>query len=489
MAIRMRFIGTTVLVLVLVVSGSWWVLAQSAPGQPVPPAKPTPPQAKPLQPAPSKDPSQDPPKSPLLKALYDAIDGIDGIEDSTNKELGGRDDIRNQLRDADGTLDRIRRENMRALSNASRQTPLPTQPNIVLIVLDNLPWEHLGCYGQQVIQTPVIDRLAARGTKFTHFRLGAGNPSPRWLLLTDRSIKVGDPIALRPGEKTVAQALWRAAYTTAWIGDYYLSAGNAAINPAELGFDYWYGSPDPTSPYYPERLIHRGQEVDVPENIEGKHHLYINDAYSQHASAWIHQHRLGQAHRPFFLMVSYRVPAKDWQAPENDAYDQENWSPTTKAWASMVTGVDRGIGNLVTALAEARQLRNTVIVVTAVQRRATVDGDQVFTNEQSSTEDADEAQQGIRLPLVVFGYGRVAAGLVADEPVTMVDLPPTLAELAKFSKGSTGFPGKSLGDTLRSMPAATVVTPKATETPPEPAAPAAPVKPARKLPQIIRGRP
>lgn len=491
MAKNMRQASKAGVVMLLVLAGAWFTLARPSAGQPAP-GNGASGGGAPGQPPVNAD---GPPKSPLLKALYDALDKAE----EWDKELGDRDELKKNLRAADGTLDRIRRENQRALSAANRQTPLAQQPNIVVIVVDDLPWEHLGCYGQKAILTPNIDRLAAGGARFNHFRAAPGVNAGRWSLLTGHSLAAGAPLAIRPGNLTVAQMMWRAGYTTAWIGDCSWEGANAVVNPADLGFDYWYGSQDPATSFFPERLMRGGQAVEVAQNSAGKRGMHINDVYSQHASQWVRQIGTGRAIRPFFLMLSYRLPAKDWQGPESDAYAQQTWSPSAKSWASLVTGVDRGVGELLAALRDVRQLNNTVVVITADQRRTAVAGDEVFAVEGGTAEDAAVADAGMRVPLIIYGRGRFAASSLADAPATMNDLAPTLAALANFSRGKANFEGKSLRD------APQPITPKVTDAPektapakPEGAKPegtdpnapaAAPVKPARRLPQIIRGRP
>lgn len=489
MAIGLRLVWAGCLGVSLVVVGAWALQGSLAWGQPAPePSAPPNPAAENPPPPTAAQPAEDPPRSPLLRSLFDALDKIG----DSDHEFGDRETLRKDLRKADGTLDRIRRENSRALAAANRQTAVPSQPNIVLIVVDDLPFEHLGCYGQRAIKTPNIDRLAASGAKFTQFRTGGGHPDARWSLLTGRSVAAGEPFALRPGEMTMAQAMWRAGYATAWIGDCTLGDANAVVHPGDLGFDYWYGAHDPAVSYYPEKLQSRGKAVEVAENSAGKRGMFINDAYTQHASQWIKQFGVGRAQdRRFFLMVSYRLPAQNWQAPEEETYAKESWSPSAKSWASMVSGVDRGVGSILAALRDSQQLNDTIILVTADQRRAAADGDQAFAVEDATADDPEAARAGTRVPLIIYGRGRVARTLNGEQPATLADLAPTVAALANYSRGSIKFTGERLDN---SPPP---VAPKVTETKPgdtkpgeeKPATAPAPAKPARKLPQIIRGRP
>lgn len=479
MRVGLRLTISACLVMAFTVGGTWLAFGQPA-EQPAAPKTAPAPSTGNGKPAPAD--SEAPPRSPLLRALYEAIDKI---EDPDN-QFGDRGQLKQNLRDADGTLGRIRRDNARALASVGRQTPLASQPNLIVITLDDLPWEHLGCYGQKAIQTPNLDRLATRGARFTNFRAGAGDAASKWTLLTGRPIKAGDPFRLAPGEVTVAQTLWRAGYATAWFGDVSLGDANDSLDPAELGFDFWFGVRDPAIAYFPQRVWRLGQAVDVAENQDGKNGRFVNDLYTEQAASWVRGLNAGNRQRPFFMMVSYRAPAQQWQAPLVESYAQATWSDSAKTWASMVTGIDRGVGQLLVALRESNQLGNTIILITADQRRAVVEGDEAFAVEGAAAEDPQAAEQGPRVPLIIWGAGRVASKLVGSEPASMDDLAPTLAGLASYSKGRVNYQGQSLGNQLNPAP-----QPVETKVVGEgsPTGPQAKPKSKPKLPEIIRGRP
>src|SRR5689334_20824873 len=147
----------------------------------------------------------------------------------------------------------------------------PRRPNIIFILADDLGYGDLGCYGQQKIKTPNIDRLAAEGLKFTDFYAGATVCAPsRCGLMTgyhgghsrirgNKAAKTSDAmqrIALQPGDVTVAQLLKKAGYATGIFGKWGLGLEGTTGVPNKKGFDEWFGYLDQTHAheYYPEYL-------------------------------------------------------------------------------------------------------------------------------------------------------------------------------------------------------------------------------------------
>lgn len=129
------------------------------------------------------------------------------------------------------------------------------KPNIIVILVDDLGYADVGCYGAKGVKTPNIDMLAIRGLKFTDAHCTAATCTPsRYSLLTgsyafrnNAAILPGDaPLIIRPGTTTIAEMLQRAGYQTAVIGKWHLGLGNGFINwngkitpgPNEIGFNY-----------------------------------------------------------------------------------------------------------------------------------------------------------------------------------------------------------------------------------------------------------
>jgi arylsulfatase A-like enzyme len=156
-------------------------------------------------------------------------------------------------------------------------------PNIVLILADDLGYGELGCYGQKVISTPNIDRMAAEGMRFTHVYAGATVCAPsRSVLMTGQhhghtrvrgNAGQSNPIAqsLRPGDTTVARVLQQSGYRTALIGKWGLGdTGAAEVGlPRKQGFDEFFGylNQHHAHNHFPSYLWRDETRVPLPNKI------------------------------------------------------------------------------------------------------------------------------------------------------------------------------------------------------------------------------
>jgi len=134
------------------------------------------------------------------------------------------------------------------------------RPNIIFILADDLGYGDLGCYGQKVIQTPNIDKLAAEGMRFTDHYAGSTVCAPsRCCLMTGYHtghalIRGNARVPLRQSDVTVAKMLKKADYTTGIIGKWGLGEPETTGIPNRQGFDYWFGylNQRHAHNYYPE---------------------------------------------------------------------------------------------------------------------------------------------------------------------------------------------------------------------------------------------
>ena len=121
------------------------------------------------------------------------------------------------------------------------------KPNIIYILVDDLGYGDLGCYGQTRIQTPNIDRMAAEGMRFTDHYAGSTVCAPsRCCLMTGLHtghawVRANGRLPLRPEDVTVAELLKGAGYTTGIIGKWGLGEAETTGIPNRQGFDHWFG--------------------------------------------------------------------------------------------------------------------------------------------------------------------------------------------------------------------------------------------------------
>ena len=157
------------------------------------------------------------------------------------------------------------------------------RPNLIWVMADDLGYGEVGCYGQQVIQTPRLDRMAAEGLRFTQFYAGATVCAPsRSVLMTGQhhghtrvrgNAGRDNPAAqaLQPGDVTVAAVLQKAGYRTALIGKWGLGDIGAAESglPRKHGFDYFFGylNQRHAHNHFPDFLWRNEERVELPNVV------------------------------------------------------------------------------------------------------------------------------------------------------------------------------------------------------------------------------
>ncbi|MHC4519585.1 MAG: sulfatase-like hydrolase/transferase, partial [Planctomycetota bacterium] len=150
-----------------------------------------------------------------------------------------------------------------------------SKPNIIFIMADDLGYGDLGCYGQPVIQTPNIDKMAAEGMIFTDHYAGSTVCAPsRCCLMTGMHsghawIRANGRLPLRPEDVTVAELLKRAGYATGIIGKWGLGEPETTGIPNRQGFDYWFGylNQRHAHNYYPEYLWRNEEKVALANEV------------------------------------------------------------------------------------------------------------------------------------------------------------------------------------------------------------------------------
>ena len=319
-------------------------------------------------------------------------------------------------------------------------------PNVIFILADDLGYGDLGCFGQQKIKTPHIDRLAADGVRFTQAYAGATVCAPsRCCLMTG---KHGGHAAIRgnrelPGEGqlpmpadtvTVAHLMKKAGYATGIIGKWGLGDPASVSTPNRMGFDYFFGynCQRQAHEYYPEHLWRNADKV----MLGGK--AYSHDLMADDALAFVKRH----ADRPFFLYLAFTIPHSKLQVPDLGPYADEPWPENLKKLASMVTRLDRDVGRLTSLLKELKLDEKTLVVFASDNGAAYRDA--VFNHSGPLRGyKRDLYEGGIRTPAIARWPGRIKPGAVSDQVWAFWDVLPTLAELTG-QKPPAGIDGVSV---------------------------------------------
>jgi arylsulfatase A-like enzyme len=345
---------------------------------------------------------------------------------------------------------------------------LPAQkPNIIFIMADDLGYGDLGCYGQKVVQTPNIDRLAQNGLRFTQAYSGSTVCAPaRSVLMTGRHtghtrVRGNARIPLQPEDVTVAEVLKNAGYATGLIGKWGLGEPGTTGIPNRKGFDYFFGylNQRHAHNYYPSHLWRNEERVPLPnivpnEDAQGGgvasvRKIYSHDLFTQEALEFVGRHKS----QPFFLYLAYTIPhannearEKGMEVPDLGPYADRDWPEPQKGFAGMMHRLDRDVGALVARLDQLGISDNTILFFTSDNGAHREGGNNPDFFDSSGVMRGikrDLYEGGIRVPMIVQWPARIPKGRVSDQIFPHWDFLATAAELAGTTPPS-GIDGISL---------------------------------------------
>ena len=335
--------------------------------------------------------------------------------------------------------------------------PAAPRPNIIFIMADDLGYGDIGPFGQRLYRTPHLDRLAAEGTRFTHYYAGGSVCSPtRSVLMTgqhtghtrirgNHGVAGLSRVPLRAEDVTVAEVLKGAGYATAIAGKWGLGEPGTEGIPNRQGFDRWFGylNNDLAEFYFPEKIWRNEEEITLPGNVGGKRGQYSNDLMTEEALAFIDDYRA----KPFFLYLAYTIPHALLEVPEDslaeyrgkfpeppaDEQAGKNSVPFPRAtYAAMVTRLDREVGRVLARLRQHQLEENTVVFFCSdngAPKRAGI-SDFFHSTAAFRGHKGSLFEGGIRTPMIVRWPGRVPAGRSSEYPWGGWDVLPTAAALA-----------------------------------------------------------
>ena len=368
--------------------------------------------------------------------------------------------------------------------------PLVAAPNVIFILADDLGYGDLGSYGQRVIKTPNLDRMAAQGLKFTQFYAGATVCAPsRSVLMTGqhtghthvRGNAPGPDMtaqSLRDSDVTVAEVLKSAGYETALFGKWGLGEVGLEGHPLKQGFDTFFGYLNQVHAhnYYPEflwsgldRVLLRNK-VQRVERVYGGFHggwaternEYSHDVIMREALQWIGTR--GQT--PFFLYLALTIPHANnegtrgtgdgAEVPDHGIYEDTDWPAPDRGQAAMITRMDRDVGVLMERLEQLGIADSTLVMFSSDNGPHNESNhDLVRFNPSGSLRGIkrDLYDGGIRVPFLAWWPGTVGAGRTSDHIGYFGDLMATVAELAaaELPEGhdSVSFAPTLLGEAAR----------------------------------------
>jgi arylsulfatase A-like enzyme len=313
------------------------------------------------------------------------------------------------------------------------------RPNVIVMLMDNLGYGDLGCYGSRCHRTPHLDRMAAEGVRLTSCYSTSGVCTPsRASLMTGCyprrvSLHYGgqqscvlhpiDPNGLHPDEITLARLLRGQGYATTIIGKWHLG-DQPEFLPTRHGFDSFFGIP------YSEDMVEgkRGKNPPLPlmrddTVIEAPPDRdYLTQRYTQAACDYIRAHR----DQPFFLYLPHAMPGSCDFPFASPAWRGRS---ANGIYGDAVEELDWSAGEILRTLQETGLDERTLLVWTSDN------GAVRFNPPQGSNAPLrgwgyDTSEGGQRIPALIRWPGHLPAGHVTDEIVTLMDIFPTVARLA-----------------------------------------------------------
>ena len=319
------------------------------------------------------------------------------------------------------------------------------QPNIVVIVADDLGWRDVGYHGSE-IKTPVIDNLADEGIQLDRFYVHSVCSPTRASLLTGRAPSrygvlspLGDAPIFPAGTITIAELLKRNGYETAISGKWHLGTVPEA-RPRKFGFNssygYLRGQIDPYTHLYKNgnKTWHKN---DTLIDEEG----HATDLITDETIRVINESN--KKNKPFFIYVAYSVPHYPLAEPAKwtDMYEQSIPNESRRLFAASVTHMDYSIGRIMTTLHKNKMLENTVVLLLSdnggqeswhskTQYKGKFKGNDVLGNNKPLRDWKTSLYDGaLRVPAIISWKGKLDKGKVT-EAINVADLFPTFAALA-----------------------------------------------------------
>jgi len=363
------------------------------------------------------------------------------------------------------------------------------EPNIILIVADDLGKHDLSVYGNLIIQTPNIDILAKEGAIFTDgyatapicapsragmltgryqqrfgFQMQPQQRFPKsrfewWAFKNLMNTNDIEPQpyqnypnktdiqkqGLPPSEITIAEILKSAGYKTAWFGKWHLGYYEPLL-PANFGFDEQFGCleaftlyADPKNKNIVNAKINEFTDKHIwkkgrsgacairKNGIEINEEMYLTYAFEREARSFISKNK----DEPFFIYMPVNAPHTPYQAPK-EIYDSLTWiqDHNKRVYYSMIIALDKMVGNIVEHLEKENLLDNTLIIFTSDNGAALYS--RTVTNEPMTGGKFTFYEGGINVPLMIYQKNKIKPQTVIKEPVMLFDLYTTIADVAKI---------------------------------------------------------
>ena len=319
-------------------------------------------------------------------------------------------------------------------------------PNFIFVLSDDIAQGDLGCYGQELIQTPRLDQMAAEGTRYLQAYCGTSVCAPsRSSFFTglhtghcpvrgNYEVPPEGQLPLPEATVTIAEVAKTAGYATATFGKWGMGFFDTSGSPLRQGVDHFFGynCQRHAHSYFPTYLF----DDDQPFVLRGNDGRGIGETYAQELIQndmieWLRSN----SHHPFMMFYAITLPHGRHEIDDLGIYRDQPWTDQQKAYAAQVTRVDSDMGQLVDTLRELGIAENTLIVFSG-------DNGSSFSPQSEIGKRFDQAGNGLRgykrgmyegalrQAALAWWPGTVPAGRVDDQPWAFWDLMPTFVQLS-----------------------------------------------------------
>lgn len=341
-----------------------------------------------------------------------------------------------------------------------KEIPEVERPNIVFIMADDLGYNELGCYGQEIIRTPNIDQLAEDGMRFMQHYSGSPVCAPsRCVLMTgmhtghsfvrdNHEIKPEGQIALPDSIITIAEVMKTQGYVTAAIGKWGLGYPGSEGDPNNQGFDLFFGynCQRHAHNHYPKFLWKNDEKIDLEGNDRTLHGAqYSQDLFTDEAITFIEENK----DTSFFLYLPFVIPHVSIQVPEESLAEYKDSISETPydhhpyylehpyphaGYAAMITHMDKAIGKIMETLDVLGLAENTLVIFVSDNgpTYGRVGGaDSEFFNSAGPLRGLKGRvyEGGTRVPMIARWTGRIPANTSSDHISYFPDFFPTLMDV------------------------------------------------------------
>jgi arylsulfatase A len=320
------------------------------------------------------------------------------------------------------------------------------KPNFIFVLSDDIAQGDLGCYGQQLIKTPNLDRMAREGTRFMQAYCGTSVCAPsRSSFFTglhvghcpvrgNYEVPPEGQLPLPDKTVTIAEVAKAANYATATFGKWGMGYFDSSGSPHKQGVDHFFGynCQRHAHSYFPTYLYDDAQPFLLPGNDGQKvGKTYAQELIQNDMINWLK----ANADKPFMMFYAITLPHGRFEIDDQGIYKDKPWSDKEKNYAAMVSRLDSDVGELLDTLRKLGIEKNTLVLFSG-------DNGSSFSPKSEIGKRFNQARNGLRgfkrgmyegalrQAALAWWPGTVPAGRVDDQPWAFWDLMPTFVEMS-----------------------------------------------------------